>query len=239
MSELKIIGGRGSHDELLEEISRLPPGKVLDAPAGTGALASFLRGRGWDVHCADIDPGLFRAEGFPLARVNLNRDRLPHPDGFFDAVVCANGLHRLFNPAHAAREFHRVLRSGGVLHITVNNYASILKRLRFLFYGSISNAVNEGSGRQTVDDPEAGLRHHLFYPQLARLLEEAGFRIALVRASAVRRPHRLLLPLAWIIRAGTVFIGPRSARRNRIRETRSGAILPGGRYIYVQARKPE
>src|SRR5437870_108185 len=93
---LKVIGGRRSHEALREAFAALPPGKVLDAPAGTGVLSRFLRDLGWQVHAADIDPGNFAAQGFAFTRVDLNRG-LPFEDGSFDAVVCANGLHRLFH----------------------------------------------------------------------------------------------------------------------------------------------
>lgn len=237
MKELRVIGGRRSHDTLLAVLAACPPAKVLDAPAGTGRLACVLRDRGWEVSCADIDPGNFAAEGFPFERVDLNRE-IPYPSASFDAVVCANGLHRLFNPGRAIREFERVLRPGGRLHITVNNYASLPKRLRFLFYGSITNTINEGSFVQTIEAPEANFRNHLFYPQLAFLLEGAGLRIARVLPASVKPLHRALLPLAWLVYVGTWLIARKSARRNRVAVTRSRAICPGGKYLYIEARKP-
>ncbi len=237
MNELGVIGGRRSHDTLRAVLAALPPAKVLDAPAGTGSLAQFLRERGWEVHCADIDPGNFAAEGFPFEQVDLNR-RLPHADASFDAVVCANGLHRLFNPGGAIHEFGRVLRPGGTLHVTVNNYASLPKRLRFLFYGSITNTINEANFLQTIQAPEANFRNHLFFPQIAYLLEGAGLELVRVLPASVKPIHRLLLPLAWLVRLGTLCISRKSARRNRVAVTRSGAICPGGKYLYIETRKP-
>jgi len=234
---LKIIGGRHSHDTLRRILAERSPAKILDAPAGTGVLSQFLRERGWEVHPADIDPGNFQAEGFPFTQVNLNRE-LSLADESFDAVVSANGLHRLFHPAGAMQEFFRVLKPGGSLHITINNYASINKRLRFLFYGSITNTINESRFRQTTDDPEANVRHHLFYPELANTLEAAGFKIVSVQSASVKTAQRLLTPLAWIVRLGSFLISPKGRKRNRIAETRSRAICPGGKYLYVEAVKP-
>jgi ubiquinone/menaquinone biosynthesis C-methylase UbiE len=236
MNELKVIGGRRSHDVLKSVLESRPAAKVLDAPAGTGVIAQFLKERGWTVHCCDIDPGNFAAQGFPFTQANLNRS-LPLQDASFDAVVCANGLHRLFNPGGAIAEFHRVLRPGGTLYITVNNYASIQKRLRFFFYGSITTTINESRYRQTVQDPEANFRNTLFFPQLASLMEDAGFRIVQVRAASVKMSHRLLTPLAWLVRLGTLFIGPTPTRRNRLSMTASGPICPGGKYLFIEAVK--
>ena len=231
---LHVIGGRNSHDVLRAVLADRPPSRVLDAPAGTGVLSEFLRSLGWDVHCADIDPEHFQVRGLPFRRVDLNRG-LPYGDASFDTVVCANGLHRLWNPAGALNEFARVLRRGGRLHLTVNNYASVTKRLRFLILGSITNTINESRYAQTIADPEANVRHVLLWPQLANLLESAGFAIVERRAASVRASHRVLAPLVWLIRLGTLFVSPGRARRNRLSETRSRAILPGGKYVYVEA----
>ena len=110
--------------------------------AETGVLAKRLKEMGHDVHCADIDPGNFRLEGVPFTKVNLN-EPIDLPCESFDTVVCANGVHRLFNLGSCLREFARVLRANGSLFINFNNYASIERRLRFLFYGSIDNAIND------------------------------------------------------------------------------------------------
>lgn len=130
------MGDERSHDTLREVLAATPPCKILDAACGEGALARHLDDLGFDVHCGDILPELFKAEGLPVRAVNLNRP-LPYEDGEFDAVVCANAIHRLFNPAGAIREFHRILRPGGRLFLNMNNYASIETRIRFLVFGSI------------------------------------------------------------------------------------------------------
>lgn len=237
MTELKVLGGSRSHDTLRRILSQRSPGKVLDCPAGTGVLSQFLQDLGWDVHCADIDAGNFEAEGFPFEEVNLNQG-IPYEDESFDAVLCANGLHRLYHPASAIKEFYRVLRPGGSLYVNINNYASIQKRLRFLFYGSITNTINESNYKQTSTDPQANVRHHLFYPQLANHLEETGFRIAEVRAASVKMSHRLLWPFALLIQLAAYLVSPASRKRNRIASTNSPGILPGGKYLYVEAVKP-
>lgn len=236
MTKLRIIGGEYSHDTLRRVIEGERPSRVLDAPAGTGVMSQFLRERGWDVHCADIDPGHFAAQGFPFEQVDLNRT-LPYPDASFDTVVCANGLHRLFNPGGAITQFFRVLKPGGHLHLTINNYASIGKRLRFLIYGSITNTINECRYLQNTDAPEANVRHHLFYPQLAYLLEQAGFQIVSIQAASVTWRHRLMAPLSWLVWLCTLGIAKRAFDRNRVRQTRSMAICGGGKYLYVRAQK--
>ena len=103
-SDLKIIGSRFSHETLCKVLSSREPGKVLDAPCGTGVLTQFLLDLGWEVHCADIDAGHMKVDSVPFTTINLNR-AIGFGEESFDAVVCANGLHRLFNPGGAISEF--------------------------------------------------------------------------------------------------------------------------------------
>jgi SAM-dependent methyltransferase len=208
------------------ELPRGAPGKVLDAPAGTGILSHHLRDLGWDVMGCDIDEGNFAANGIPFTRADLNR-ALPFPDASFDIVVSACGLHRLYNPGGAIAEFARVLKPGGTLYVNLYNFASIAKRLRFLFTGSIKKSINECRYVQTTDAPEANVRHPLFLPQLAKHLKDAGFTIESLRAEAKRPIHYLLAPLGWLVVLTTFLRSGRSRRRNRLHLTNSTAIIPG------------
>jgi SAM-dependent methyltransferase len=231
---LKIIGGRRSHDVLQSVLAGRTPCKLLDAPAGSGVIAQSLRELGYDVHCSDIDPGNFQALGFPFQRADLNRS-LPYADASFDAVVCANGLHRLFHPRGALREFHRVLRPGGSLHVTVNNYASLDRRLRFLLLGSLDRNLSLPDYDQSIGDPEAHVRHALLWAELGNLLEATGFRVAVLRASNVKRSQRALLPLAWLLRGAALLAPGSSRRRDRVAEANGPGLLPGGKYLYAEA----
>ncbi len=234
--ELRIIGDDGSHDALRAVLSTRKPGKILDIPCGHGVLSKFLLDLGWDVHCADIDRGNLELKDVPFFEVNLNRE-LDIESESFDAIVCANGLHRLFNPGAAIGEFARILRPGGRLYVNVNNYASIDRRIRFLLSGSINDMINRQDCRQTIADPEAHVRVPLLYPQLASLLDSAGFETVDLRRSAVRTKHRLLWPVAWVVRFAALFL-PRDAReRWHVKTTLSTPIMPGGGYFFLEAVK--
>lgn len=235
-NELKIIGAIDSHDTLLRVLKESKPCRILDAPAGSGVLAEHLKKWGFDVHCADIDPGNFKLDGVPLTPADLNRG-LDLPDASFDAVVCANGVHRLFNLRRCFEEFSRVLVPDGTLWINVNNYASIDRRLRFLLYGSLDNAVNDARCNQTTDAPEANVRLATHVPHIINQLEEAGFEMVSIRPAAVRPINRLLTPIAWLLWLVSFLIPPRSWKRSRIHWTRCRGVLPGGRYLLIEARK--
>jgi len=233
----KVIGAKGAHDALRRELAAAKPCKVLDAPAGEGVLSEFLRIRGWDVHCADIDPGHFKLPHLPLTTIDLNR-AIPFADATFDAVITANSLHRLYNPAGAVRELARVLRPGGRMYINVNNYANVEKRLRFLVYGSLDNQVNSSIAQQSTDAPEANLRVALHMPMMVSAIERAGLRIEKVRPSAMGLVHWLLLPVALVFFGLGFLVGPRSRARNALRYANGWGVLPGGKYLLIVAQKP-
>ncbi|HYD01552.1 MAG TPA: methyltransferase domain-containing protein [Phycisphaerales bacterium] len=232
----KVIGGKHSHDALHATLDAMPPAKVLDAPCGEGLLSEFLRYRGWEVHTADIDPGNMRAPGHTVATVDLNR-ALSIPDASYDVVVSANALHRLFNPGGAVREFHRILRPGGALVLNLNNYASIERRLRFMVYGSLDNAVNTGACQQSTSAPEAHVRVAFLIPSLVPALKEAGFTIERVTGGKRTVPQTLLLPAAWLTAAVGMLVPRRSRDRNALSVNNSMAVLGGGNYVVVVARK--
>ena len=232
----KVIGGKHSHDALHATLDAMKPTTILDAPCGEGLLSEFLRYRGWDVHTADIDPGNMRAPGYNVATIDLNR-ALSIPDATYPVIVSANALHRLFNPGGAVREFHRILKPGGVLVLNLNNYASIERRLRFMVYGSLDNAVNQGACQQSTDIPEANVRVAFLMPSLVLALHEAGFTIERVVGGKRTLSQTLFLPLAWLM-AGLGMLAPRrSKQRNALSVANSMAVLGGGNYVVIVARK--
>jgi len=222
----------------MRALENLPRGKALDAPAGQGVLSDFMRQLGYEVYCADIDPGLLEAKGFSFQQVDLNRS-LPYPSDSFDVVVCANALHRIAYYRATLCEFARILKPGGALLISVNNYASVAKRLKFLLSGSLSETNTELTHRQTIQNSEANFRQALFYPAIDFALRAAGLQVVQVRAQARRFNHYLLLPFAALIYLGSFLHSPRTSRRNCLNVTRGAAVNFGGKSIFIQAMKPK
>src|SRR5215831_1996541 len=88
----------------LAGLAGLPPGRVLDAPCGDGALARELSAQGWRVCAADIaPPDLHPAKGIGVLRLDLD-EPLPFADGAFDAVVSLEGIEHLLSPARCLAE---------------------------------------------------------------------------------------------------------------------------------------
>jgi len=95
-------------------IDRLPPGRILDLGAGTGAANAAFGGR--DVFAVDPAPEML-ALNDAAHRVVAVGEALPIADESFDAVFSAYVFRNLDSVDAALNEIHRVLRPGGMAGI--------------------------------------------------------------------------------------------------------------------------
>lgn len=70
----------------------------------------------YGTHFVDLNPA--RKE---VIRCNVDEERLPFPDNYFDEVYSKNLIEHLRNPGFALKEMKRVLRVGGRLVIITDN----------------------------------------------------------------------------------------------------------------------
>ena len=100
-------------------------GRVLDLACGTGEILGRLRREFecapafgidlFDGHLRHAEPPVVRGDGY----------RLPFPDDSFDLVLVRHVLQALPEPAGLLTEAHRVLRSGGRVHIVAEDYLGL------------------------------------------------------------------------------------------------------------------
>lgn len=172
--------------ERLVELCGLEPGlRVLDAATGTGfaALAAARAvGPGGRVLGVDVSQGMLReARAAVQAAAVGNLDLLgadaaalpQFADHSFDAVTCACGL--LYLPVgEALREWHRLLRPGGVMAFSAIRAGSPLAARLF-------RECAAGFG-VTLADPCASLGSE---GAARRALEAAGFAVTAIRDEPV------------------------------------------------------
>lgn len=107
------------HDRFFPDRNRTA---ILDFGAASGAFAAELTDAGYrEFSGADLDdyrPPERREFYRDFRTLDFSNDRLPWPDGSFDAVVAWCVLPHLENPFHAIREIARVLRPGGLFIFT-------------------------------------------------------------------------------------------------------------------------
>jgi len=231
------ITRRESHDKVMALIETLPRGDILDAQCGEGALAERLRDAGFRVRCCDIDPGLMKAQGLESKPVDLNTGRIEYDDGAFDYVASTNGLHRLYNIDNALQEFARVLRPAGKVIISIPNYSTIVRRMRFLLTGAVAKNIVRHEFKQVTGAPQAHFRQPLGLPRLRSALEASGFAIESITKARTQKRALWLSPIALAVK----LVAPLVYRRDRalygLDLANSPVVLLGGHHVIVIAAK--
>ncbi|HEY1718255.1 MAG TPA: class I SAM-dependent methyltransferase [Verrucomicrobiae bacterium] len=115
---------------------RQPLRQHLDVGAGDGQLIELFRRRfQTESSACDYTGQLMKLPGQKVDIVDLNREKLPYPDGVFDVVTATEVVEHLENYRNVLREFSRVLKPGGLCVLTTPNILSLNSRLRFLWFG--------------------------------------------------------------------------------------------------------
>jgi len=106
----KTIGRIFFNEEVRASSAHLS-GRVLDIACGRSPSYARLLPEGIDLVRTDrtASPG--------VTAVDMNKP-LPFGDASFDAVLLFNALYAAENPESLAREIHRVLKQGGVCHLS-------------------------------------------------------------------------------------------------------------------------
>lgn len=113
-----------------------PGARVLDLGCGPGTVpyARFPHLRFYGVD--QFAPGDIAAWPHNACLALADAERLPWPDGCFDAALCNFVFEHLREPRRALRELDRVLRPGGLLYLSVPRHSSVEDRLyRFTVKG--------------------------------------------------------------------------------------------------------
>ena len=231
------LARRGTHEKVLEIIDNEDRGKILDIPAGTGALSHKLKEMGFDVHCCDINEDHFKLTELPFKKGDMNK-RLPYDRDSFDYVICLEGIEHTENPFNAMREFARVIRKGGKLILSFPNYLNIEKRIKFLITGSLTRPTNPLPflGGSTSDLAMLHL-NPITYTTLKFFLEVQGFSIVDITIDRKKKKQRFLYPLVWLITFYTLFWSERQKEKYWLKETLSPSIIMGGNTTIVIAQK--
>ncbi len=157
------------HDVLVARLVALGAhGDLLDFGAGTGTLTRRLLGlqRFGSVSAADLMPA---PTGLPDAVAWRSQDLnapLDAPAASFDVLVACEVVEHLENPRALAREWHRLLRPGGLLLMSTPNNESVRSLVALLVRGHF---VAFGDGCYPAHITA------LLRKDVERILAEAGF----------------------------------------------------------------
>lgn len=116
--------------ELRALLPQRVPLKILDAGTGTGFFAILLAKEGHKVTGIDLTPTMLEAAdrtaglfGVKVRFEEMNVQETRFESESFDAVVTRNVTWTLPDPEKAYREWHRILKPGGILLNFDANYA--------------------------------------------------------------------------------------------------------------------
>ena len=103
---------------------------ILDAGTGTGFFAVLLAKEGHRLTGIDLTPAMLDAArntaeifGVEISFMQMNVQETTFGDEIFDAVVTRNVTWTLPDPEKAYREWHRILKPGGIILNFDANYA--------------------------------------------------------------------------------------------------------------------
>jgi 2-polyprenyl-3-methyl-5-hydroxy-6-metoxy-1,4-benzoquinol methylase len=229
------------HDKVVGILNRQPRGTLLDVPAGEGALAAQLIAAGFEVHCCDLYPEIFRLQGVEIHRGDLNQD-LPFGDRSFKYITCLEGLEHIENPQQAIREFARLLQTDGQVIVSVPNILNVEERLKWLLYGYTSHfkpITREGAARLRAEyDNREEIAAHvnpIGYSELRYILEKNGFQIASVHRDKPKSNAWLYWPVVALIRLVAKLTPKRKRGERWTKELVSDEVLLGGNTLIVHA----
>jgi SAM-dependent methyltransferase len=231
------------HDVATRILDPLPRGRLLDVPAGQGALAARLKSAGFQVRACDLYPEIFRAPDIEVRHGDLS-GALPYGDGEFDYLVCLEGLEHIENPHQAVREFARLLAPGGHLVISTPNILNVEERAKWLLYGYTSHFKPISAEHMRMRRQQSGDRQELTlhinpiaYTELRYILEKYGFHIAAIYRDRPKRLLWLYAPLVALIRLVGWFTSSARRRERWTAQLQSDAVLLGGNTLIVHAIK--
>jgi SAM-dependent methyltransferase len=215
-------------------------GKILDAPAGTGAISKQLHEAGFEVYAADIAPELFKLPGVQCKKADLNFN-LPYEDGFFDYILNSNGIEHLEDQYNFVRECYRILKPNGKLLITTPNILNLKARVAYLLLGF--HTFHDRPHNEVSDYEGGGHINMASYFDLRGNLHRNGFTIISASThmySATALLFSFLVPFVYLMTY-------RSFKREKNREQRVrnqeivkhvlSAELLFGKKLFVLAEK--
>lgn len=111
--------------------------RFLDLGCGTGfstdivrKVKSFKKVYGVDVSAEAVK--IAKSKGIEAYQVNLDTQRLPFDDEWFDAILASEVIEHLLIPDHLLDEVYRVLRKSGIFVIKTPNLSSWVNRIVLL-----------------------------------------------------------------------------------------------------------
>lgn len=172
------------YNYIISKIVELYPGgslqnkKILDIGCYPYHLGLALENLGFEVYGISSEHEPIKNNP-RISSLNIETDKFPYPDNFFDLILCTEVLeHLLRTPAIPLREIKRVLNPGGLAVITTPNVLRSQNRISLLIGKSIYPG-NKAYYDEEVGDADFYYRHNKEYTlkEMEELIISSGFKI--------------------------------------------------------------
>ncbi len=237
----------------------MPPGRVLDFPAGGGEQSAALAHLGYEVISADLFPPRDRTllEGANRKWVCADANAaMPFAPAVFDYVLCREGIEHLEDQTGFVRECDRVLKPGGRIVLTTPNVMHLSARASVFLTGQRNlrrGLINEVATLRARKGSRIYHGHAFLidYFRLRYVLRICGFDNLAVytdRMSATSLAMAPIVPILWASAKFSLKVAARAATRRGqrptdarvvgelMRDVFSPALLFGRRMIVVAQR---
>lgn len=155
--------------KLLERGNRL-----LDVGCGNGVLGYIAKNSYKEVYGIDISENalkIAKRRGVIAKKVNINYEKIPFEDKYFDAVVCLDVIEHVFEPRNLIKEISRIMKFNGILIISSPN----IRNWKHLF-----DLVVLGKFPKTADDSDhwdGGHLHYFTYGDVENILKKNNIKV--------------------------------------------------------------
>ncbi len=179
----------------LKAHSRIGQGaKILDIGCGRGTLAHYLDSEvclyGIDISEKAISET--RKVYKKADVVDLNMEKLPYEDNFFDCAITLDVIEHVFDPLFFLKEIHRVLKIGSEIILSTPN---------ILNENLLKSLVHTRRFPKTSGDPfpyDGGHIHFFTYRDIFDLMKSVGFNFTPIGPLKDAFDYEFKEPMAWV-----------------------------------------
>jgi 2-polyprenyl-3-methyl-5-hydroxy-6-metoxy-1,4-benzoquinol methylase len=164
------------YNQWLEKIElQIPKGRILDVGSALGTFLKVAEARGWKPQGVEISrfAADFARDKRGLSVFNGDLEHFTSENGSFDAVTFWDSIEHVTFPLENLRTAVRLLRKGGVILLTTDNFDCLVGDVARLAYRASMGRIRYAMERVFI----APNRSFFTEATLRALLESSGLRI--------------------------------------------------------------
>lgn len=171
--------------------------RLLDIGAGAGGLAFWKQWEQPDrsdlrFYGIDLSVGEHAALYEKFDSLNLDSDKLPYEDNFFDAAYSTHVLEHLHHPEETLAEVLRVTKSGGYIYLETPNHNSLDVPTceEFERHGFVTSTMNFYDDRTHLRPYSSSEIEHMFYHEGVETFEQGTIQNPYLEEILIDYGHR-------------------------------------------------